>query len=132
MKNYITNGKQLKFNGSSEWRDIRFAIDPEDWDRVSKESWHFHTDRCLLRSRKLGTSLHKFILNITDEYRTAYHIDGNVWNNKKSNLVECSIGEAVQYNRAIKIIILDMFNMRDTYKQNMKQIKAFKSPVSFL
>ena len=120
MKDHITKGK-CRFSDDEEWRPLKIMIDPEDYDRVSEQSWHFHHGQRLLRSRKLSTFLHKFILGITDKSRTAYHIDGNIWNNRKSNLQECSPGEAVSHTREVnKIHTVMLMNMN------------IKKPVTFL
>lgn len=82
--------------------DAKILIDPEDHEKVSQYSWHIQSGRDIVRCKKLGTMLHMFILGVDEKGRTAYHINGNSWNNRKSNLVECSVGQAVSYNKVFK------------------------------
>lgn len=88
MKDYIMIG------------DKKILIDSEDHDQVSKHQWHLQTGRNMVRCKRLGTSLHKFVLGIKEN--TAYHINGNTWNNRKDNLEECSNGAAAAYMREFR------------------------------
>jgi len=67
--------------------NAKVLIDPEDYERVNGYSWHIHTGRGTVRVKKKGmnTSMQKFILNITDKDMTAYHVNGNPWDNRKDN-----------------------------------------------
>lgn len=80
--------------------DVKILIDPEDYERVSEYSWHIQAGRDMARCKRLGTMMHKFILGIKDN--TAYHINGNTWNNRKSNLKECSRGTAIAHIKEFK------------------------------
>lgn len=90
MKDYIMVG------------DIKVLIDPEDYDKINQYNWHIQKERGILRCHKLRLVLHKFVLGLTDSDLTAYHINGNPWNNRKSNLQECSVGEAISHMRRFK------------------------------
>lgn len=81
--------------------NAKVLIDPEDYERVNGYSWHIHTGRGTVRVKKKGmnTSMQKFILNITDKDMTAYHVNGNPWDNRKDNLRKCTLGEATTYVR---------------------------------
>ena len=104
---------------------IKIVMDPEDYDRVTSYKWHLQSGRDIVRCNKLDTSIQKFILGITEKGRTAYHIDGNPWNNKKSNLQECSIGKAISYTRSL-ITDLDIAYHANTYIfQSKKNLVSF-------
>ena len=73
-------------------------IDEEDFDRVSKHTWHIihakHTKYCRTNINNNGKwtrlLLHRFLINMEkDDNRVINHIDCNGLNNKKSNLEIC-------------------------------------------
>lgn len=90
MKNHIMIG------------DNKIMIDPEDHERVSQHKWFIEkaTGNVRTKSVKLSTSLHKFIKGIHPKSTmTAYHINGNSWDNRQRNLKECTRGEAAAHAR---------------------------------
>ena len=103
--------------------DVKVLIDPKDYDRISGYHWHIQTGRNIIRCKKLGTSLQKFILNVKDAKRTAYHVNGNPWNNRRDNLKECSTGEAAAYVREFTR------SLNDAVYANLY---LFQSKVSFM
>ena len=80
-------------------RPFRIVIDPEDYTRVTQYKWHRQTGRTMIRCHKLGTSLQKFVMGVDDPDMTAVHIDGNPWNNRKDNLLVCTLSDASIHTR---------------------------------
>jgi len=73
-------------------------IDEEDYDRVSKHTWHIshqpHTKYCSthikINGKKTTLQLHRFLMNLVNgEKKIINHKDGNGLNNMKSNLEIC-------------------------------------------
>lgn len=79
--------------------DVKILIDPDDYDRVTEHKWYIGHGRTTVRTKsvKLSTSLHKFITGVTEKGMTAYHINGNTWDNRKVNLKVATNGEAIVY-----------------------------------
>ena len=77
-------------------------IDEEDFDRVSKHTWHInhsnhskHIKYCrssgiYIDGKRTKILLHRFLINLEKgDKRVINHIDGNGLNNQKSNLEIC-------------------------------------------
>lgn len=62
----------------------KFVIDAEDLDRVITHKWRYWRKRFYTGNFK-PVSIHRFIMNVSDEC-VIDHIDGDISNNKKSNL----------------------------------------------
>ena len=73
-------------------------IDEEDYDRVSKHTWHIHHQpsskycrtNIIINEKPKKILLHRFLMDMKNgDNRVINHIDGNGLNNKKSNLEIC-------------------------------------------
>ena len=82
--------KQIQLNSLTS--NLKFAlIDDEDLEKVSKLNWHIYDNRKGYVRAWVGTSrkdrryiyMHHLIMNTTEMLD---HIDGNTFNNQKSNL----------------------------------------------
>lgn len=77
-------------------RGLFSLIDEEDYERVSKHSWHatHGTDKTLFYAstniKGKTTKLHRFILNLKDPKIHVDHIDHQELNNRKNNLRICT------------------------------------------
>jgi hypothetical protein len=74
-------------------------IDDEDYDRISKLTWHINkrneTKSCFYFQSRLPVTrkyivLHRFILKVTDSDMIVDHINGDGCDNRKSNLRLCT------------------------------------------
>ena len=63
-------------------------FDPDDFDLISKYTWHPYGDNGYLRAKIFGknVAMHRLILGITDPECPVDHIDRNIYNMRKSNL----------------------------------------------
>lgn len=77
-------------------------VDDEDFDRVSKIRWssHVHKNTVYFRGhfpsskgKMIYSSIHRFILGVTDPKIIVDHIDKDGCNNQKSNLRLCNTSE---------------------------------------
>lgn len=65
-------------------------IDKEDIEKINKYRWHLNNGYAKTTINKRTTSIHRIILNLTDENLVVDHIDGNPLNNRKCNLRICT------------------------------------------
>ena len=75
---YTTNGKE-------------FFFDKEDIRKIIAHNWYASSDDYIVTNVNIGHKwtkcyLHNYLLNETDPNIIVYHIDGNRFNNRKSNL----------------------------------------------
>src|SRR5271167_1146442 len=87
-------------------------VDDEDFEDVNQYTWcvktppkrdHYYAGRNFWKNGKVKwVYLHRYILKIQDKKTTVDHIDGNTFNNQKSNLRLCSLADNNK-NRKIQI-----------------------------
>lgn len=76
--------------------DAFFEIDEEDFDKIKKYRWRLLSNNCISAWNENFTKeflVHRLIMNVSDGKIKIDHIDGNRYNNKKSNLRLCSNAE---------------------------------------
>lgn len=69
--------------------DGDIIIDIEDVEKIKNHSWYIKEGVNQYVAAKINNKtikLHRFLLNITDRKNIVDHIDGNTFNNRKSNL----------------------------------------------
>lgn len=94
----IINNKMRKITLRSRETDYDVLIDDEDFDRVSKHTWHilhckpnkYCNSTIRNKGKKSNILLHRLIMGLdSSDKRMINHIDGNGLNNQKSNLEIC-------------------------------------------
>ena len=67
---------------------IAVEFDPEDFDLISKYTWHPYGDSGYIRAKIFGknVAMHRIIMGVTDPECVVDHIDRNIYNMKKTNL----------------------------------------------
>lgn len=88
--------------------NTKCTVDDEDFERISKFSWHsckggngLYARTGYNRETKLHKKclMHRMIMNMKDSRDKIDHVDGNGLNNQKSNLRKCSDSQNM-FNRA--------------------------------
>ena len=75
-------------------------IDDEDFERVSQYNWSCSNNKTIsARVNGKTTNIGRFIM--PSDFECIDHIDGNIWNNQKSNLRPCSSAQNI-WNRKIE------------------------------
>lgn len=102
---------ELSIN-SKKYGIITYIIDDEDYDKIKNYRWNANYDNHKNSFRiktASGLRLHRIIMNAKNgEY--VDHIDGNILNNRKSNLRICTLAE----------------NNRNKSKSNKKMTSKYK------
>ena len=72
----------------------RTLIDADDVERISLHKWHLSSKGYVVTNNEKGSTLglHRFINNTPEGYLTD-HADGNILNNRKTNLRTCNTSE---------------------------------------
>lgn len=69
----------------------KILADAEDYDRLSQHSWCVSkTGYAVANIRRRVVKLHRFLLNLTDQYQLIDHINHNTLDNRKKNLRICT------------------------------------------
>lgn len=91
MNTYIKKEGYYELHITGNKNNGIILIDEEDYDKVKKYTWYIEENRkddFYVRSKikYKHTSLHRYILDISDKEDVVDHIDRNTFNNRKSNL----------------------------------------------
>lgn len=69
------------------------VIDKEDFNRANLYTWHYNKGYAEGEVNGVRTSLHRFLINLSDSSIHVDHRDTNPLNNRKSNLRTCTLAE---------------------------------------